>query len=279
MVVQVLNYLHRRGFYKTLCRICQVLYFLKGFGYVKSIYHRAFRAYEYKVRGIVYLSLGPGWAFSFKYLKEMLTSTYCHQYLPQTGDCVVDIGAGLGEEVVVYALLVGEIGVVHALEANPSTYAGLKYMCEDNKFGWVIPHHTAIYKADGEVTIEDDDENYLTNTINVTVPSKPVFKVKAKTLDTLVKENNISKIDFLKSNIEGAEQYLIEGMNESVKLIKNMCISCHDFRHIYHNHGEFYMTKQKVIGFLKVNGFEITVRNTGNRVVDDYIYAKNISIN
>lgn len=275
----MLNYLHRKGFYKTLCLMSQTMYFIKGFGYVKATYHKAFRAYEYKVWGTVYLSLGPGWAFNFEYLKEMLTSTYCHQYLPQSGDCVVEIGAGLGEEVSVYALLVGDKGVVHALEANPATYAGLKYMCEENKFGWVMPHHIAIYNTDGEVTIEDDEENYLTNTINVTLPSKPEFKVKAKTLDTLVKEHNISKINFLKSNIEGAEQYLIEGMNESVKIIQNICISCHDFRHNYHNHGEFYMTKHKVKTFLETNGFEITTRSTGNVVVDDFIYAKSISIN
>ncbi|HEV8512375.1 MAG TPA: FkbM family methyltransferase, partial [Cyclobacteriaceae bacterium] len=97
--------------------------------------------------------------------------------------------------------------------------------------------------------------------------------------DQLVKENKIERIDFLKSNIEGAEQYLIEGMSESIGMIRNMCISCHDFRQVYHNHGEFYMTKEKVKSFLEANGFEVTVRQSGNRVIDDYLYAKNIQLN
>lgn len=257
-----------------LAVISQAMYFVKGFGYVRSTYYPAFRAYEYKVRGVVYLSMGPGWAYSYEYLKDLLLTTYCYQYTPQRGDCVMDIGAGLGEEVVVHALLVGESGSVHALEANPLTYAGLQYLCKENKFTWVVPHHTAIYNMDGDVTIEDDMENYLTNTINVAASKKQGFTVKAKTLDTLVKESNISRIDFLKSNIEGAEQFLIEGMKDSIHLVRNVCISCHDFRHIYHNHGEFYMTKEKVKAFLEEQGFETSVRNTGNRVVDDYIYAK-----
>ncbi len=263
------------GFRKLLSFLSRVAYRLKGFGYVRSTYHPAFRAYEYKVKGIVYMSLGPGWAYSFDYLKDALQATYGYYYTPQPGDCVVDIGAGLGEETVIYALLVGKKGSVHALEANPSTHAGLQYMCEQNKFTWVVTHHLAIYKEDGNVIIEDDEENYLINTIHPMANRKGASQVEAKTLDTLVKEYNITRIDLLKSNIEGAEQYLIEGMNHAIKIIRNICISCHDFRHNYHQHGEFYMTKQTVISFLEKHGFEIQTRNTGNRVVDDYIYARN----
>ena len=278
MVIQILNYLHRQGFRKLLSVISQIAYFVKGFGYVPSVYHSAFRAYSYKVNGITYLSMGPGWAYSYNYLRNALIETYNQYYMPKPGDCVVDIGAGLGEESVIYSLITGANGKVHALEANPITFAGLQHMCEQNKFNHTTPHHLAIYHTDGEVTIEDDEENYLTNTINVRGSGKSSILVKAITLDTLVKENNITRIDFLKSNIEGAEQYLIEGMYDSLNIIRNCCISCHDFRHNYHNHGEFYMTKNKVTTFLEKHGFEITIRNTGNRVVDDYIYARNTKI-
>jgi FkbM family methyltransferase len=197
--------------------------------------------------------------------------------VPKPGDCVIDLGAGLGEETVIYALLIGNGGKVHALEANPTTYAGLKFMCMQNQFNWVTPHHLAIYNADGEVTIEDDDQNYLGNTINAQT-SKQGFRVAAKTLDTLVRDQGITKIDFLKSNIEGAEQFLIEGMKDSVKILRNVCISCHDFRHNDHKHGEFYLTKNKVISFLANNGFEVSTRNTGNSLIDDYVYGRNTNI-
>lgn len=278
MILPILNYLHHQGFHRTLTRISQLAYFLKGHGYVRSCFHPAFRAYEYRVNGIVYLSPGPGWAFSFEYLSSLLKETFNYGYTPGIGDCVVDIGAGLGEETVIYALQVGNKGVVHALEANPTTFAGLAYMCQQNKFTWTIPHNIAIYNEDSEVTIEDDEHNYLTNTINSTHPTRSAIRVKAKTLDSLVKECELTRIDFLKSNIEGAEQYLIGGMNDSIKIVRNVCISCHDFRHKFHRHGEFYVTKEKVKAFLINNGFEVSTRNTGNSVIDDYVYATNPNI-
>ncbi|MBL7858076.1 MAG: FkbM family methyltransferase [Cyclobacteriaceae bacterium] len=275
MVIHILNYLHRNGFRRILPLLSTIVYFLKGFGYVSSEYLPAFRAYAYRVMGVTYMSLGPGWAYSYDYLKQALVATYNHFYLPQPGDCVVDIGAGLGEETVIYSMLVGSTGKVHALEANPVTHGGLQYMCRKNNFTQTTPHHVAIYHSDGEVMIEDDEENYLTNTIQSATSTNAKTNVRAVTLDTFVTENNIAQIDFLKSNIEGAEQFLIQGMQKSVRIIRHVCISCHDFRHVYHNHGEFYMTKQKVKTFLEDQGFEILARTTGNRVVDDFMYARN----
>lgn len=277
MINQILNYLHRKGHRHLLARAIKIIYRFKGFVNTTTTYHSGFKAYEYKVNGITYLSLGPGWAYNFDFLKRALLESYNHFYTPKVGDCVIDLGAGLGEETVVYSMLVGEEGQVHALEANPKTHSGLRYMCEQNNFKRTIPHNLAIYKIDGEVTIEDDEENYLKNTIQTT-SSLSNHRVRAVTLDTLVNENKIAKIDFLKANVEGAEQYLIEGMRHSIKLVRNVCISCHDFRHIYHSHGEFYMTKQKVRLFLEANGFQIIDRDTDNRVVADFIYARNTKL-
>jgi len=171
--------------------------------------------------------------------------------------------------------MTGPTGKILALEANPSTFAGLKYMRDENKFSWVNVFNLAAYHEDGKVTIEDDEQNYLTNTINAGTSHKPTFTVEAVTLDTFVKQNNITRIDFLKSNIEGAEQFLIQGMSSSAKIIRHMCISCHDFRQVQHQHGEFYLTKDKVKAFLEASGFEIMSRNTGNHATDDFIYARN----
>lgn len=275
MVLRILNYLHGKGFYGLLNLLSRIAYFIKGYGTVEAKYLSKYRAYKYKVRGITYLSMGPGWSYSYDYLKHMLEETFCFQYKPKKGDCVVDIGAGLGEETVVFAMLVEERGLVHSIEANLSTYSGLEYMCKKNNFTWVKTHHLAIYNLEGEVTIEDDEKNYLTNTIGRSTNLKSDLTVSAKTFDSFVKENGIDKIDLLKVNIEGAEQFLIEGMINSLFIINNLCISCHDFRHLKSDHGEFYMTKEKVIAFLTENGFIISVRNTGNSVIDDFIYAKN----
>lgn len=274
-MIKLLNYLHKRHFHFLLNIISNAFYFIRGFGWVSAKYHPRFRAYEYKIEDITYLSMGPGWAYSFPYLKELTLSTYNYFYTPKEGDTVVDIGAGLGEESIVYAQLVGNSGKVYPIEANPKTSAGLLYLFEKNDFENTYPKNFAIYNNNEYIFIEDDEENYLVNTIGTDSKGKNRYQVEAKTLDQFVKENEIPQIDFLKSNIEGAEKFLIEGMGEAVKLVKNICISCHDFRHVYHNHGEFYMTKDKIRIFFENNGFEVRVRNTGNKVTDDYIYGVN----
>jgi FkbM family methyltransferase len=276
MMLNIINTLDRKGYKGLLLSVIRVAYLLKGFGYVSVKYHKGFRAYEFKVKGITYLSPGPGWAYSYQFLLNTLKNTFCHFYLPRPGDCIIDIGAGLGEETVIFSQLTGGTGKVFCIEANPHTYAGLEYLCRQNKFDWAKPMNVAIYNDDTTVVIEDDVENYLGNTINKAASAKKTFQIQAKTLDTLVGENNIKRIDFLKSNIEGAEQFMIQGMTHASGIIKNLCISCHDFRHRCNQDGEFYVTKGKVITFLKNAGFQVATRETGNPVVDDYVYASRI---
>ncbi|MEO5976548.1 MAG: FkbM family methyltransferase [Chryseolinea sp.] len=273
MINTILGYLHRSRYYKIVCLFCQMGYLLKGHGWVSVRYRREFRAYEFRVDGDIYLSNGPGWAYTFQNLADILRRGFTHFYQPKAGDCVIDIGSGLGEEVAVYAPSVTSTGSVYALEANPYSFAGLKYLCEKNNYSWVRPVQLAVFNVDGEVTIDDDPDNYLKNTINTGDGAVKKYTVKALTIDSFIRQQGISRIDFLKCNIEGAEQFMIEGMSDAIQIIDNMCISCHDFRHTYNNESSFYITKQKVIDFLDNNGYRILLRKTNDVVVSDYVYA------
>ncbi len=48
---------------------------------------------------------------------------------------------------------------------------------------------------------------------------------------------------------------------ESTGIVTSLCISCDDFCQNNHQHGEFYVTKEKVRSFLVSEGFEITSRH------------------
>lgn len=274
-MVKLLNQLHQNGFVQLLTVIIRIVYFLKGYGIVKCKFHREFMAYEIEISDRVFLSPGPGWAYSNTYLTKVLYESFCFYYKPKMGDYVIDLGAGLGEETIVFADLVGDTGRVISVEANPHVFKALKFVCDSNKFNSVTPVNVALYEEDGDVNIEDNFENYLVNTVN----SKKEInssKVRGVTFDTLVKENHLNKIDFLKVNIEGAEQFLLKGSLNSIKLVQNMCISCHDFRQINNGESAFYRTKEKVRSFLVSNGFEVFSRDTDSVVVNDFLYAKKV---
>jgi FkbM family methyltransferase len=272
-MIHFLNHLHKLGFARLLTVIISIVYFFKGYGFVKCKFHRDFNSYEIKISDQVFLAPGPGWAYSKIYLAKLLNDGFCFYYKPKVGDCVIDLGAGLGEETIVFAGLVGDTGRVFSVEASPRVFKALKFVCDSNKFNSVTPINVALYEEDCIVDIEDNSENYLVNTI-IDHKENGTLKVRGVTLDTLVKENSLNKIDFLKVNIEGAEQFLVTGSHYSLGLIENACISCHDFRHVYNGDSDFYVTKEKVKSFFEDNGFEVMERKEGNVVVDDYLYAK-----
>jgi FkbM family methyltransferase len=272
MTLKFINFLHRRRLYLLLGVICTLGYLLKSLRWAAIRYHKNFRAYEIRLSGTSYLVTGMGWVVDYRYLLNILKNTFCHFYLPKEGDTVIDLGAGLGEESLVFSKLVGPTGTVHSVEANQVVYRGLNYMCTRNELKNVRSHNLAIYDSEGEILIGDDPENYLVNSI--APMGNKGQKVRATTLDRFVAENQISHIGFLKVNIEGAEQYLINGARESIQKVRHLCISCHDFRHRNNQHGEFYVTRQKITEFLVGNGFLIDQRHSGDDVIDDYVYAQ-----
>jgi FkbM family methyltransferase len=271
----ILHLFDRRGWRWLLIPLITTMYFLKGAGWVVVRYHPAWRAWGFRIKGIVYLSPGPGWAYSYGYLNQLLLETYCKFITPKPGDCIVDLGAGLGEETVIFAQLVGKQGCVHAIEANPITVTALRYLQKSNAFDQVTVHHLAIAEEAGTVTIENNEASYVGNTIGKSSNDRQQFNVEAMPFDLFVDQQQIQRIDLLKSNIEGAEQFLIVGMSRHLAKVRVAAISCHDFRHNYHNDGEFYVTKDKVINFFTQHNFEILLNTTGHPVNDDIVYAIN----
>jgi len=271
MVNKFLRLLDKPFFRPILMILIRMNYFRKGINLSEVKYIPSLKKWYYKEGETSFLSISPGWAYCYSYLLNELKKVVSFYYLPKNGDVVVDIGAGIGEETIIFSKLVADNGLVYSIEAHPTTFKSLKYIIEDNTFRNVKLFNCAISDTDGLLKIEDDENSYLKNSIGTTISSN-YFEVPSISLDSFVKQNNISRIDFLKSNIEGAEQLMIGGMEESIKIIRNITISCHDFRY-NKGEGDFFKTKEKVTHFLKNNGFTIRQKNSGHVVWDDHVYA------
>ncbi len=148
----------------------------------------------------------------------------------------------------------------------------LKKTCEYNEIVNAELLNLAICAEDGYVFIEDRDGHEM----NRIVEDKGI-KVIGKKLDTVIDEHNLNRIDFLKMNIEGAEKFAILGMEETLKITKNLCISCHDFLAEKYNN-DFYRTKTQVINFLRNNSFKVIEREHEVVWTSDMIYARNNNI-
>jgi len=178
------------------------------------------------------------------------------QYSPKLGDVIVDIGAGRGEDVLPFAQGVGPYGKVLAIEAHPATYYHLKRFCELNRLRNVVPIQTAVMDTPGVVHIEDG-AYWEANTVGTAGGGA---RVAATTVDSICKEQQIDRIDFLKMNIEGAERHALLGMSEILAKIRKICVCSHDFR-ADRGDGEYYRTRDFVIDFLTKNGFSVSRRS------------------
>jgi FkbM family methyltransferase len=197
---------------------------------------------------------------------------FLYEYVPQGGDVVFDIGAGVGTEMLLFSRLVGPSGRVVSVEAHPRTYGRLADLCKANSLGNVTPLQLAVSDADGVIAISNLD-NHLRNTVLEADGDR--IEVPARRIDTLAGELGIDRIDLLKMNIEGAERQAIQGLGEVLASTRHVCISCHDF--LADDGGtEELRTKGVVCDFLVERGFRVITRGDApDPWTRDCVYAVN----
>src|SRR5882762_2337477 len=205
-------------------------------------------------------------------LDEVARVNFFWGYNPRPGDVVMDVGAGVGEETLTFSHAVGTHGKVICIEAHPRTYHCLEKLIQYNRLDNVTAlHHAATKPSCTTATIEDSKE-YLGNRINAIQG----FSVPATTIDEIHKKLDLGGIDFLKMNIEGAERFAVQGMAETLKQTRVLCISCHDFLAEARGDGEL-RTKAIVQQFLRESGFRIVARTEETRppYLLDQVWAYN----
>jgi FkbM family methyltransferase len=191
----------------------------------------------------------------FEAVRDTVLENWAWQYRPKPGDTVVDVGAGVGEEAVVFSKMVGPRGRVVSIEAHPQTFACLEETVRRSGLPAVTPLWCAVSDRDGAATICESG-SHLANSI---VPAGQGSHVPARSLDSLADELGLDEIALLKMNIEGAERLAVQGMERIAERIRHIVISCHDFISDGGQSDEF-RTFEEVRAFLEGAGFEVRTR-------------------
>lgn len=187
-------------------------------------------------------------------IRERILDHWCWDYMPQQGDIIIDCGAGVGEEAVVFSSLAGQI---LSIEAHPETYACLAKTVQRSGFNNVVPIHCAVADKSGTAFIDSNDiASSIMRTGNIRVPQRTIAELAA----------NLPRIDLLRMNIEGAEKLAVHGVPWAK--VRNVAISCHDFCGL--------PSKAEVRSVLESKGFAIRTREVpqGQPWIADYLYAK-----
>lgn len=193
-------------------------------------------------------------------------------YRPGKGHVVMDIGAGVGEEALLFSREVGAGGKVICVEAHPRTYCCLEKLVEYNRLENVITIPQAATDPSCTVAMIEDSDDYLSNR----VVGSTGIPVTATTVDAIRQKLALQRVDFLKMNIEGGERSALRGMTETLKCTAVLCISCHDF--LAGSTGdESLRTKSNVKDFLKKQGLKVVERFESGMppYVNDQVWAYN----
>lgn len=205
-------------------------------------------------------------------MKRETLDTFCWDYMPSPGDVILDVGAGIGEEVITFSQLVGAHGRVISVEAQPSTYRRLQAIVKLNKLANVFTIQSAITAEAGSVSME---EVGVDTHVGASLTAAGGVMVPAETLDGLTARLGLGRISLLKMNIEGAERQALAAGSDTLRRTEHVAISCHDFL-VHHgaNPGEVE-TFEDVHRILEQHGFSIATRPEDERPwIRYYLYGR-----
>jgi FkbM family methyltransferase len=132
------------------------------------------------------------------------------------GDVVLDCGASDGD-FTREALRAGAAKVV-SIEIAPSSAECIRRNLETEiAAGKVVVYPKGVWDKDDRMTLDVDDTNFAANTV-VLRPrnAHPAVEVTLTTIDKLVAELGLPRVDFIKMDIEGAEVRAVRGARKTI---------------------------------------------------------------
>jgi FkbM family methyltransferase len=201
----------------------------------------------YPVDGVRHYVRFPEEAIRERYRRAAFDEIYFREYRPSGRDVVVDIGAGLGTEIIPLARRSPELRYI-AVEIQPWTYECLCLTLAQLPVGFE-PFGLAI-ATEGPVHIAPTRAGVDASSIE----GGPV-PVESLTWGDFVRRHGIARVDLLKINVEGAEKPLLDHID--LGTVQRVIVGVHDFR-ADRGEGEHFRTRAHVEARLTAAGFRLT---------------------
>jgi FkbM family methyltransferase len=162
------------------------------------------------------------------------------------GGVVFDIGANLGEWAVPLAKAVGDGGRVLCCEPNPLCVAALETTLRINRLRHVRVLPVAISDANGEghlaIDPVDSGQSHL---------AESGMGVPLCTLDSLVAEQALTRLDLVKIDVEGHEPAVLTGAQQTLQRFHPALI----FESGHEGHGD----RERIAGLLEQVDYELVM--------------------
>lgn len=143
-------------------------------------------------------------------------------FKPKVGEIVVDVGTYIGRYTLIAAEYVGDTGLVVGIEADFHNYQRTQRNVEINKAKNVVLVWSAASNHEGMVRLYQAEKSGRHSLVYARARYEDV---PCKSIDNLLHELGVSRVDWVKIDVEGAELMVLEGSqktlaeNERLKLV------------------------------------------------------------
>lgn len=137
--------------------------------------------------------------------------------LCRPGDCVLDIGANVGDWTLPMALRVGPLGKVIAFEPVPYLAETIVKTARVNRHSWVEVQQLALSSMDGTTEFSVERANSGGSRLGHMDGDFSQITVRTARLDSILASRpDIERIDFVKIDVEGFEEAVLQGARASL---------------------------------------------------------------
>jgi FkbM family methyltransferase len=173
-------------------------------------------------------SKGPLWAppgselefFEMYMIPKLLAEQECNEYGTEKqgvrpGDIVLDCGAHIG----LYArkALADGAKMVVAIEPSPENIECLRRnLSKDINAGRVIVYPKGVWNREEEVSFKKETASGANHIMQESEGGDQIIHIPVTTIDKIVSELKLEKVDFIKMDIEGAEQNALTGAQQTI---------------------------------------------------------------
>ena len=194
---------------------------------------------------------------------------YVKKYKPKKNDIIIDVGSGLGQELLYFSKIIGKKGKIFSIESDPRLFKVLKEIISLNNLKNVYLFNSFFYKKNNLKVKSKllNINDWMSNSIYS--DKGKFFETNTITIDSIIKKYKLRKIDFAKFNVEGSEINLLSGNDIFLRKCQNISISCHDF--INKKKFQTFSTMKKI---LKKKKFKIHDNFSNDRIKRYFIHAK-----
>lgn len=185
-----------------------------------------------------------------------------HIFKPKPGEVVVDVGTYYGRYTLIASRYVGSSGLVIGIEADLDNYYITQKNIETNGINNVRLIHSAAANCEGTIKLYKTER---LGTPSIVWDKRAKYEtVPCQTVDKLLSDSGVQKVDWLKIDVEGAELMVLEGSqkilteNEKLRLVI-----------------EIHTASDSVLNFLKQFDYKISILEKTGKIPYHILATRN----